>query len=257
MQKYICKIIKAKLDKRDYIYNDNITKNIPEILDYRSELTPIRDQGDQGTCFAQSAACVKEWQEKRDYGFSEYFSPQFLYDLRPNFYDELKGNDQGMSGRDVMKLLKNVGICPEKMYPYGTSYHRENIPPETYSAAKRHVIKGYARVITLQDLKRNLYKNGPCLITFPVYNFGPKFWKKGAKNYGGHAVVVVGYTKNAFILRNSWGYNWGKKGYTYYPFSEWGNHWDIWTTIDEKTLELEREDFPNVIVDEPLCCNLL
>jgi C1A family cysteine protease len=31
----------------------------------------------------------------------------------------------------------------------------------------------------------------------------------------GHAVALVGYTKNHFIVRNSWGTNWGDKGFAY------------------------------------------
>ena len=31
---------------------------------------------------------------------------------------------------------------------------------------------------------------------------------------GGHAVCIVGYTKDYFIVRNSWG-NWGDKGFAY------------------------------------------
>jgi C1A family cysteine protease len=37
---------------------------------------------------------------------------------------------------------------------------------------------------------------------------------------GGHAVLLVGYDKRkkVFIARNSWGTNWGIKGYFYMPF---------------------------------------
>ena len=37
---------------------------------------------------------------------------------------------------------------------------------------------------------------------------------------GGHAVLIVGYNKtnNTFIVRNSWGQNWGDRGYFYMPF---------------------------------------
>ena len=38
---------------------------------------------------------------------------------------------------------------------------------------------------------------------------------------GGHAVVAVGYddSKECFIVRNSWGTNWGDAGYFYMPYA--------------------------------------
>jgi len=43
---------------------------------------------------------------------------------------------------------------------------------------------------------------------------------KREKLLGGHAVLLVGYnkTKKVFIVRNSWGTNWGDNGYFYMPF---------------------------------------
>ena len=46
---------KSPEDDRDYIYTSN-DNNLPEECDLRCDLMPIRNQGSQGTCFAQSAA---------------------------------------------------------------------------------------------------------------------------------------------------------------------------------------------------------
>jgi C1A family cysteine protease len=44
--------------------------------------------------------------------------------------------------------------------------------------------------------------------------------KNREKLLGGHAVLLVGYNKtnSTFIVRNSWGTNWGDRGYFYMPF---------------------------------------
>ena len=244
---YICNLKKSKKDKRDFIYiGSNI--NPPKILDYRSELTSVRDQGDQGTCFAQTAACVKEWQERKNNNFIGYFSPQFFYNNRFNKYDNDISNDEGMYGRDVMKILKRIGICREELYPYGKIEHKSNIPIEIYKDAELNKIKSYARIFTINGLKKSLFENGPCLIAFPVYNYDKEFWiGNGEPSLGGHAVTVVGYNNEGFIIRNSWGESWGDKGYTTYRYKDWNSHWELWTVIDENIkYKLEDDDIDEI-----------
>ena len=135
-------------DERDFIFSSS--KEYPEDLDYRDELQPIRNQGDQGSCWAQSACCMKEWQERRESGLNEYLSPQFFYNNRYNIYDNDKDNDYGMYGRDTMRILKNIGVCLEKMYTYGLIEDKSDISEECYKDALKHKIKSYARVIRSQ-----------------------------------------------------------------------------------------------------------
>ena len=247
------KIKKSPEDSRDRIIEQHSvfpSENVPGSVDYRPDLLPVRNQGSQGTCFAQSAATMKEWQEKQDYGLDEYLSPQFFYNNRFNLYDSDPANDEGMYSRDVMKLLSKMGICLEKNFAYESTQTRDQIDPELYHEAKNHTISSYARVTTLEGLIVSLYRNGPCLIAFPIYNFSDKMWQQnpGEDFLGGHAMTVVGYRRQSegssdgyFIIRNSWSDTWGQRGYCYYPFSEWGSHWEIWTTVDEET-EKEESD---------------
>jgi C1A family cysteine protease len=58
--------------------------------------------------------------------------------------------------------------------------------------------------------------------------------KPKEKAMGGHAVVGVGYDDKTkrFIVRNSWGENWGKKGYFTMPYDYVANRDlsdDFWT----------------------------
>lgn len=255
---------KSEEDDRDFIYEDFIKiklDQIPTIVDYRNDLLPVRNQGNQGTCYAQSAACMKEWQEYQDYKLYEYLSPQFFYNNRNYMNDDNTSNDgdNGMTGRDVMKILKKVGICKENEYKYDDMNRNDNctdISEWIKVNALQHRIKSYARVTTINGLKDDLFYNGPCLIAFPVYgneSMNTPMWLKKSDydiSMGGHAMTVVGYDdmKKHFIIRNSWGSKWGDKGYCYYDYKDWGAHWECWTTIDMDSV-INTDDEDNSVID--------
>jgi len=235
--------IPSPLDCRDWIaeaiFPAKSELNLPKKLDLRKDLQPIRNQGSQGTCAAQTAACLKEWQEKKDVKLDEHFSPQFIYNNRSNF------PNPGMYGRDVMRILHKIGCCREQYFPYEKDKNIKGTPEDTYKDASKYKIKSYAQCNTIEGVKKALYKNGPCYISFPTYNHGRSFWKPeklGQKRIGGHAVTIVGYNTSGFIIRNSWGKNWCDQGYTLYPYDEFGSHWEIWTTIDDKSIIPDDKD---------------
>lgn len=237
--KFIINGVFSPHDSRDWLYDNYLNQtnySLPVVLDYRTDLLPVRNQENQGSCFAMSVACMKEYQEKQDYGLNQYLSSQFFYNIRDNLYDNNKNNDEGMYGRNVMKLLMKYGICSEKLYPYGRIQYKDKISEYCFKEAENHKIKGYGRVLSIEALKYSLKYNGLCLIVFPIYNYTPEMWIKGENDtfLGGHAMTVVGYLENCFIIRNSWGEEWGDNGYSYYFFSDWGAHWEIWTTIDKE-----------------------
>jgi hypothetical protein len=242
MAQYVCNLSPSPNDERDLvlesIYPDNVS--LPKTYDLRKELPAVRDQGIQGTCSAQTAAAMKEWQENIDIQFREHMSPQFIYNLR-----QMVG-EEGMTPRDTMKILYKIGIVPEKDYPYGKLEVSSGIDLALILKASRYRIAGYAKIGTLDSLKKAIFANGPCYIAFPVYDVNSKeFWKpsyKGQTSLGGHAVTVVGWTKDSFIIRNSWSANWGDNGYTYYKFSDWGMHWEAWTTIDADSSQTKLEE---------------
>jgi C1A family cysteine protease len=224
--------------KKTVTHAENIYPNsrdlLPKTLDYRNKLQPIRDQGAEGSCVAQSAAAMKEWQELKDVDLNTYLSVQMIYDLRSNRPQD------GMVVGDAMDILKVHGICYEKTYPYGNSKKKENIPAEIFTEAANYKILGCAKVNTIDTCKTALYKNGPCLLVVPVYNVGPKIWvpdKPTSKPDGGHCMTIVGYDDDQkyFIVRNSWGTNYADRGYTYFPYSDWGRQYEVWTSLDAES----------------------
>lgn len=225
--KFNVDITPSPVDERDYIVEAiYLAKDLPEEYTCRDALLPVRNQGSQGSCAAQSAACMKEWQEKQDYGLNEYLSPQFVYNNREN------ASTSGMYLRDVMKILHKKGICKESEYKYGTF---SEISDAVYKSAKKNVIREYAKVNTIDGLKKSLFNDGPCIIAVPVYNYGDRMWKPeaGQERIGGHAMTVIGWDSEGFIIRNSWGHNWNYDGYTKFPYEDWGLQWEIWSSLDD------------------------
>lgn len=222
-------ILRSPIDNRDIIADIYLQKkDFPEELDLRIHLNKVRDQGDYGTCAAISASTIKEYQEFQEIGFKNYFSPKFIYNNRED------QNNEGMYARNVMKILNKIGIIEEKKYPYKLDENPNEISKKIYKRASLYKIKGYGQIFNIDCLKEALFKNGPCLISFPTYNETLRMWEKNRNDVdlGGHAMTVVGYNKKGFIIRNSWGESWGNNGYCMYPYKDWGSHWEIWTCID-------------------------
>lgn len=228
-RKYVLNLKPSDFDSRDWMV-DSILPLLAKdgYIDYRKVMLPIRDQGNQGSCAAMTAAAMKEWQENKDVGYRDYFSPQFVYDQREE--------PAGMQPRNVMKILNKVGIVPESYYPY---FGKDlEITDELKEKAVDFKIKSYARVESMEALNKALNKNGPCFIGVPVWNRGPRMWKKRPEDevlMGGHAMAIVGRNKDGYIIRNSWSDEWGNNGYCIFPYEDWGCHWEVWTTVDEDT----------------------
>lgn len=221
-------------DKRDWNAETFCNSEVlPPIVDYRKKLLPIRDQGNQGACVAFSGACIKELQELKEDKLKHYFSPQFIYDLRPNY------PNQGMAPRDLMNILKDFGCPIEDDYYYengNTKSLRKNKKIIDY--ARNFKIAGYARVNDLQTLKESIFKNGVCTISVIIYNVNNSTpWKQinNQTSQGSHQMAIVGYNDidQYLIIRNSWGDAWGDKGYCYMPYKDFDTYkLECWTAID-------------------------
>ena len=49
---------------------------------------------------------------------------------------------------------------------------------------------------------------------------------------GGHAVAIIGYDKEGFIIRNSWGTMYGIDGYYHLKYEDFNNSfYEIWTMV--------------------------
>lgn len=225
--------LKSPSDPRDWVFEGlakghHYLAEFPAEHDLRKYMQPSRDQGPRGTCAAFTACSIKEIHENIGDGFSEWMSPEFIYYHRDN------KPASGMFGRNVFKILKKIGSVPEKHFPYQRDDYKISKPsPELYAHASKYKISSYARVNTVDGLKRALLEIGPAYLLLPLYKTRPAFWlPDDTENPSGHATTVVGYTTEGFILKNSWGPFWNGDGCVIFPFSLWNLHWECWIPIN-------------------------
>ncbi len=216
---------------------------VPLSIDYTSEMTPVRDQGDEGTCVAfASVVGVKEYADQKEYRKLIGLSPRYIYSLCKQF--DGAPEEEGTYPRIAMKMLLNYGVCPESFWPY-KPYQTNDHKSGADQKAKIYKIKAYARLKSLLEMKRSLMVNGPFLAGVKVFDswFTPivqktgkiPLPKKGEKIAGGHAICIVGYDdrKELFKFKNSWSQNWADQGYGYLPYEYLQKYCqDAWSATD-------------------------
>ncbi len=235
---------KDPLDLRD-IPMGMVLPKIPVALkvDYTPQMSPVRDQGDEGTCVAfASVVGVKEYEDKKEYRKLIELSPRYVYSLCKQ-YDGFP-EEEGTYPRIAMKMLLHYGVCPESLWPYRPHQTNDHKPGADLKA-KTYRIKAYARLKSLLEMKRSLMVNGPFLAGVRVYDswFNPgvaksgliPMPKKGEDLAGGHAICIVGYDdrKKLFKFKNSWSKKWADWGYGYLKYEYLSRYCqDAWSATD-------------------------
>jgi len=239
MNRFGC--IRDKEDGRDYLMKGFLPKvKLPKKLDLIDKMTPVRNQGDEGTCVAfASVVGMKEYQEKIDYKKFVSLSPRFLY----NECKKIDGfpDEEGTTIRSAMQVLQKIGVCQEEFWPY--SPHQTDKPKEgTYENAEKFKIIAYARIADLGELKQSLFLKGAVVIGVEVFE-GMRKPKNGIipmpgryeESLGLHAICIRGFDDYVRLapFKNSWDTEWGNKGYGYFPYKYIEKYaTDMWSSVD-------------------------
>lgn len=218
-----------KIDTRDYKYQIT-SKASPNIVDLRSYCSPIENQGSLGSCTGQAIAGAIELLNKRNGNYKD-ISRLFIY-----YYERLIlgtiNYDSGAYIRDGIKATNHYGASLESLWPHDISKFKVEPITEAKNDALNRKVTRYERVTTFNGCIDALTNGYPVIMGFHVYTsfMSANVARTGNMPYpntrrerllGGHAVLLVGYDKRkkVFIARNSWGTNWGHKGYFYMPFN--------------------------------------
>lgn len=217
-----------RLDKRDYLYKPTAAK-IPQILDLRKYATPVEDQGYLGSCTGHAIAEAIELLNKKN-NITTEISRLFIY-----YYERLilgtVNYDSGAYIRDGIKATNKWGAPLESLWPYDINKFKMAPSSLAVNDAAKRTVSRYERANDFNACIDALSNGYPVIIGFMVYNsFMSQFVARtGMMPYpntrtetllGGHAVLLVGFNNSTqrFIVKNSWGTNWGDKGYFYMPY---------------------------------------
>jgi len=243
------------LDMRDYRISKLIDKPLSYSLsvDHTSKMSPVKDQGQKGSCVGFAVVAMKEWQEQKEH-INEIIKGKVYrrkakhYDLSEQWlYHKTKEidawpNQEGTSFRYALKILQKMGVPPEKAWPYSD---RTLGSPKRWAKmiALWTMCGHYYRLEGIKQIEWTLSNIGPCVAGIGCYeeiffvgNDGyVPYPARSDILYGGHAICLVGYDskKKLVKFKNSWGTNWGEKGYGYLSYDYINDFcWDAWAVKD-------------------------
>ena len=202
-------------------------------------LSPVKDQGDCGSCWAFAAGAAYEHGYKLTYGSAKDVSEQDLLSCGLNCSSDNAGSCSGGWEYRALDYMLCTGVASEAVYPYSNA--ATNIEAACLSKAKSSSLAGWVRI-------GEAYPSDE-MVKCAIATYGAvttAVYAKGWTGYGGdvmdaypngsselvsssgatinHAVTIVGWcdTKGAWIIKNSWGSDWGPyRGYCYVKYGHY------------------------------------
>lgn len=194
--------------------------------------TSIKDQGGCGSCVAfgtlASLEALLKIRTYKDHDKNIDLSEAHLFYC--NNRDCLPGKpNSGWNMTPACDYLKNNGVPDEDCYPYTDHNQPCNTCQDWESKIGYTKIPSWDHTLDIDKMKDNIVNNGPQITGMAVYE---DFWDYLSGVYehvqgdleGYHCVSVVGFddTNECWICKNSWGTDWGEKGWFRIKYGECG-----------------------------------
>ena len=209
------------------------TRRSPPAKDLRETWWKVEDQGNTGACVGYATAYgVLRWHYVKknliDKTKNNRPSARFIW-MANKETDEITSypttflESDGTQTKLALRVAQKYGCVPDQVLPMQG-------PLSFLSRAQFYTMASQYRITSYHNLGRDLNDwrhwlafNGPILTRLGV----DRTWDRATDNRGvldrympntvrgGHAVCLVGYTRDHFIVRNSWGSRWGHRGFAY------------------------------------------
>jgi C1A family cysteine protease len=200
----------------------------PPHWDWRDHngVTPVQDQGGCGSCVSFGTVATVESLVQLQENFTLDLSEGDLH-----FCSNHGANCNGWWPDDALNELQRRGVCDEACTPYS--------PPNCNNCANRDTrvvtIAGHNAFRSADTFRVHLSSYWPMIACFDVYEdfFLYRcgiYSHQAGELVGGHCVQVIGYDDQtgSWICKNSWGRNWGDRGFFEIGYGECGIDDAMW-----------------------------
>lgn len=205
---------------------------VPKAKDLRAAWWKVGDQGDSGSCVGWATAdSVLRWHfvAAKRIKPTNLLSPRFIW-MASKETDEFVSapttfiEEEGTSLKAALDIARRYGAVTDKILPFQPGALYAGKVKTFYAIAAQLKIASYINLGSdLTAWRRWLAQNGPILTRLDVDRTWDDVDKTAgrldrylpATASGGHAIALVGYTPDMFVVRNSWGTGWGDKGFAY------------------------------------------
>ncbi len=196
---------------------------LPSSFDWRSldGTTPAKNQGGCGSCWAFAATGQLEAHIRIYDGRIDDLSEQQVIDC----------NDEGAdcSGGWLFaayEVFRDSGAVYESCIPYEA---RDDLPCRHSQCEVVAYLSSYQYIPnSVSSIKTAVYNDGPVSTGFTVvdnfFNYSSGCYSTDSADTPNHAILIVGWDDNAcggagaWIIKNSWGEDWGQDGYGYVQY---------------------------------------
>ncbi|KAH3860115.1 procathepsin L-like [Dreissena polymorpha] len=206
-----------------YMVPSNVDlQDLPDTVDWRPKgyVTPVKDQGQCGSCWAFSTTGSLEGQHFRKTGKLVSLSEKNLMDCSQAFGNN--GCQGGLMDQAFAYVIHNKGIDTEDSYPYQPINGQCRFKAQNIGATEVSCMD--IEAMNENNLQKAVAMEGPVSVAIDANHRSFQLYKSGVYNEPlcsstalDHGVLAIGYGTDSgqdyWLVKNSWGTSWGNMGF--------------------------------------------